>query len=177
MSRIGNKPIKVPSEVKVEINGTVVTLKKGDQVKTYDFGDEVVVKFENGELHVIKANDNEVSTKFVGLHRSNLNNIIKGLVEGYKIVLEYNGVGYKALVSKQFLVLTLGYSHDIALKIPSNIQVTPEKPNLISLVSNDKMAVGMFADRIRSLRRTEPYKGKGIKYQGETILRKQGKKK
>ena len=96
---------------------------------------------------------------------------------GFKVVLEYNGVGYRAVVSKNFLVLGLGYSHDIVVKIPSDITVTPEKPNLIVIQGEDKGRIGTFASRIISFRTTEPYKGKGIKYQGQEILRKEGKKK
>lgn len=176
VSRIGKLPIKVADDIKVTIDNSIITFTKGNKVKTYDFGDKVDVLFENKEI-IVKENNSADSTRFCGLHRSNISNIIKGLTEGFKIVLEYNGVGYKADVTKGFLVLSLGYSHDIVVKVPANITVTPEKPNLINIVGDDKEAVGTFASRIISFRKTEPYKGKGIKYQGQWILRKEGKKK
>lgn len=176
-SRVGKLPIKVADDIKVDISGTVVTLKKGNKTKTYDFGSKVNVLFEDKSL-IVKEKENVAdSVVFSGLHRSNLNNLVHGLAEGFKIVLEYNGVGYRAVVSKNFLVLGLGYSHDIVVKIPSDITVTPEKPNLIIIQGEDKERVGTFASRIISFRTTEPYKGKGIKYQGQEILRKEGKKK
>jgi large subunit ribosomal protein L6 len=161
----------------VELSGTVVTLKKKGKVKNYDFGSRVNVLFEGGQV-IVKEKENEVDTVvFSGLHRSNLNNIVRGLSEGFKVTLEYNGVGYRAVVAKDMLVLGLGYSHDIFVKIPTDISVTPDKPNLIVIEGNDREAVGNFASRIISLRTTEPYKGKGIKYKGQEILRKEGKKK
>lgn len=176
VSRIGKLPIKVADDIKVAIEDSVISLTKGNKTKTYDFGDKVKVSFKDKEIFVEETDDSE-STQFCGLHRANIANIIKGLTEGYKVVLEYNGVGYRADVAKGFLVLGLGYSHDIIVKIPSDITITPEKPNLINIQGDDKEAVGTIASRIISLRRTEPYKGKGIKYQGQMILRKEGKKK
>lgn len=177
-SRIGKLPIKVANnDIKVSIEGSVITFTKGNVVKTYDFGNKVDVSYENNEIFVKETSDSD-STRFCGLHRSNLFNLVKGLSEGYKVVLEYNGVGYKADIYKNcFLVLGLGYSHDIVVKIPANIKITLEKPNLIVIQGDDKEAVGTFASRIISFRSTEPYKGKGIKYQGQWILRKEGKKK
>ena len=176
VSRIGKLPIKVGNDLKVKIEDTIITFTKGNKTKEYDFGKKVNVSFDGNEI-LVKENDDVDSTRFCGLHRSNIFNIVKGLIEGYKIVLEYNGVGYKADVNKTFLVLGLGYSHDIVVKIPSDITVTPEKPNLINIQGSDKEKVGNFASRIISFRTTEPYKGKGIKYQGQWILRKEGKKK
>lgn len=176
-SRIGKLPIKVADDITVEIADSIATFKKGNKTKTYNFGNKVEVLFKNKEI-IVKEKENEAeSVKFSGLHRSNLNNIVKGLTDGFKITLEFNGVGYRAAMFKNFLILGLGYSHDIAVKIPENIVVTPEKPNLILIEGDDKEAVGTLASRIISLRKTEPYKGKGIKYQGQDILRKEGKKK
>jgi large subunit ribosomal protein L6 len=176
-SRVGKLPIKVADDVEIEINGTLVTVKRGDKIKTYNFGNKVTVLLKDKELIVKEKEGEPDSTMFSGLHRSNLYNIIKGLVDGFKIILEYNGVGYKANMFKDYLILGLGYSHSIAVKIPKNIVVTPEKPNLIVIQGEDKEAIGTLASRIISLRRVEPYKGKGIKYQGQEILRKEGKKK
>lgn len=177
VSRIGKLPIKVVDDIKVDITGSVVTLKKGNKTKTYDFGARVKVLFENKELVVKEVEGDAESVKFSGLHRSNLHNIVKGLAEGFKITLEYNGVGYKAAVVKDYLILTLGYSHDIAIRIPEGVKITPDKPNLIHIEGDDKEVIGTLASRIISLRKPEPYKGKGIKYQGQEILRKEGKKK
>lgn len=176
VSRIGKLPIKVADDIKVAIENSVITFTKGNKTRTYDFGNKVKVDFRDKEIFVEEIEDPD-STRFCGLHRSNIANIVKGLHEGYKVVLEYNGVGYRADVAKGFLVLGLGYSHDIVVKIPDGITITPEKPNLINIQGEDKEAVGNLASRIISLRRTEPYKGKGIKYQGQEILRKEGKKK
>lgn len=176
VSRIGKLPIKVADDIKVAINDSVISLTKGNKTKTYDFGDKVKVSFKDKEILVEETEDTE-STQFCGLHRANIANIVKGLTEGYKVVLEYNGVGYRADVAKGFLILGLGYSHDIVIKIPEGITITPEKPNLINIQGDDKEIIGTLASRIISLRKTEPYKGKGIKYQGQEILRKEGKKK
>jgi large subunit ribosomal protein L6 len=180
MSRMGKLPIKVVSDIKVEVKNSTITFNKGNMKKIYDFGDKVNVVFEGGALSVAavkEAGENKEFVKFVGLHRSNINNIVKGFTEGFKKVLEYNGVGYRASITGEFLVLGLGYSHDIAVKVPNGIKVTSEKPNLIIMESSDNIALGRFAAFVKSLRKTEPYKGKGIKFQGETILRKEGKKK
>jgi large subunit ribosomal protein L6 len=176
-SRIGKLPIKIPSDIGVSLSGTVLTIKKNDKVKTYNFGDRVDVLFENSQLMVREKANVSKSVVFSGLHRSNLNNLVKGLTDGFRVVLEYNGVGYRAVVAKDMLVLGLGYSHDIFVKIPAGLVVTPEKPNLVVVQGDDREAVGNFASRIISLRTTEPYKGKGIKYKGQEILRKEGKKK
>ena len=176
VSRIGKLPIKVADDIKIAIDNSVITFTKGKITKTYDFGKKVKVIFKDKEIFVEETEEDD-STMFSGLHRSNIANIVKGLQEGYKVVLEYNGVGYRADVAKGFLVLGLGYSHDIVIKVPEGITITPEKPNLINIQGSDKEAVGTLASRIISLRKTEPYKGKGIKYQGQEILRKEGKKK
>ncbi|MDR2760290.1 MAG: 50S ribosomal protein L6 [Rickettsiales bacterium] len=177
MSRMGKLPVKVPKDIKVEINGSTITFAKGDMKKVYNFGNGTAVRFESDAICVEKSRDDDELDKFVGLHRSNINNIVKGLRDGFKRVIEYNGVGYRAALSKNFLVLGLGYSHDIVVKVPANIKITFEKPNFIVMNSEDNVSLGRFAAMVRSLRKTEPYKGKGLKYQGEVILRKEGKKK
>jgi large subunit ribosomal protein L6 len=174
---MGKLPIKVSKDIKVDVTDSTVTFEKGNMKEVYSFSNNVCVKFKDDSLIVSAVGDDEKLSKFVGLHRSNLNNIVKGLAEGFKLVLEYNGVGYRVNVVGNFLVLGLGYSHDIVVKIPNNIQAMPEKPNLIVMKSHDKIALGRFAAFVKSLRKTEPYKGKGIKFQGENILRKEGKKK
>lgn len=176
MSRIGKLPIKVPSDIKVSIDGTIITLTKGQETKTYDFGDKVSVKFEDGEIKVSKI-DETTDSKFWGLHRNNIHNIVVGLADGFTTTLEFNGVGYRANVSGKFLILGIGYSHDIAVAIPEGIKISIGKPNLIIIQGSDKELVGHIASRIISLRKTEPYKGKGIKKVGQYVVRKEGKKK
>jgi large subunit ribosomal protein L6 len=174
---VGKLPIKVPKDIEVAIDGTIITFRKNSKVKTYNFGNMVEVLFRDDSIFVKEKPGISESIVFSGLHRSNLNNMIRGLTEGFKTVLEYNGVGYRAAVTGNFLVLGLGYSHDIVVRIPDNISVTPEKPNLIVVQGDDREAVGNFSSRVISLRTTEPYKGKGIKYKDQVILRKEGKKK
>ncbi len=178
MSRIGKLPIVVPNDIKVELKGNIVKLTKGSIVKQYDCGDKVVAKFENGKISVSPKSEldkNEVSN-FYGLHRNNLANIVKGLIEPFSITLEINGVGFKAAVVKSNLILTLGYSHDIAFALPSNVAAKVDA-NQITLSSDDKQLLGQIASEIIFLRKTEPYKGKGVKILGKAVLRKEGKKK
>ncbi|MDD2839936.1 MAG: 50S ribosomal protein L6 [Rickettsiales bacterium] len=174
MSRVGKLPIVVPNDIKVELNGEVIKLTKGSIVKEYDFGDKVIIKFEDGKIKVSPKGD-DVSN-FYGLHRNNIANIIKGLIQPFTITLEINGVGFKAVVVKTNLILTLGYSHDIAFALPKNITAKVDA-NQIALTSEDKQLLGQVAAEIISLRKTEPYKGKGVKILGKAILRKEGKKK
>lgn len=174
MSRIGKLPIKVAKDISVKIEGNVITLKKGNITKTYDFGDRVHVKFENDEIFVSKVHEEDEN--FWGLHRKNISNIVEGLTTPFKKTLEFNGVGYKAVVNKNFLVLTLGYSHDIAYSIPEGIKITVDKNNII-IEGDDRELVGRVASTIISFRKTEPYKGKGVKELGQYVVRKEGKKK
>jgi large subunit ribosomal protein L6 len=178
MSRVGKLPVKVPSDIKVEVKAPIIKITKGSVVKEYDFGNKVDVTFGDGVIKVApkpELNKAEVA-KFYGLHRNNIANIVKGLIEPYKIVLEINGVGFKASVVKANLILTLGYSHDIAIGLPANIKTKVEQ-NLITLEGDDRQLVGEIASRIISFRKPEPYKGKGVKIAGKPILRKEGKKK
>ena len=178
MSRIGKLPIKVPNDVKVELNGETIKITKGNSVKIYNFGDKVVVTFSDSVIKVSPREDfdkKEVNN-FYGLHRKNIFNIVEGLREHFKIVLEINGVGFKAIVVKNNLILSLGYSHDIAFALPEGVSAKVEG-NLITLDCDDKQLLGQVAGEIISLRKTEPYKGKGVKIQGKPILRKEGKKK
>jgi len=178
MSRVGKMPIKVPSDLKVEINEGLFKVVKGDVVKEYNFGDKVDVKFNDGVINVIQRPEFKKSetANYYGLHRNNIANIINGLIKPYSITLEINGVGFKAAFIKGNLILTLGYSHDIAVALPNNVKVKIEQ-NLITLESDDKQLVGQVASKIIRLRKPEPYKGKGVKIAGKSILRKEGKKK
>jgi len=177
MSRIGKKPIEVAEDLTVKIEGTKIIISKGQDTKEYDFGNNVKVTFADNKIQVEKKDEKNSDTKFVGLHRSNIFNIVKGLTEGFTIKLEVNGVGYKINVIGNILVLGLGYSHDINYAIPNDVKITYEKPNLIVINGTNKERVGQIAAEIRSFRKTEPYKGKGVKIQGAYIVRKEGKKK
>ena len=177
MSRVGKLAVKFPSSVKVERTGDVIVVKgpKGE-LKTKVTGD-VTVKIDNGEISVQPVNDSNRSRAMWGTVRNNLNNMVKGASEGFVKRLEINGVGFRAAVEKNILSLFLGYSHEIKYAIPAGITVKCEKPTLIEISGSDNQLIGqMCADLIR-LRKPEPYKGKGIKFEGQTIRRKEGKKK
>ena len=178
MSRVGKLPIKVPNDIKVELNGETIKLTKGSIVKEYNFGDKIVVLYEDNTIKLSPREDldkREINN-FYGLHRNNIANIVKGLTEHFKITLEINGVGFKAAVIKNMLILTLGYSHDIAFALPAGVSAKVEG-NQITLDSDDKQLVGQVAAEIIALRKPEPYKGKGVKILDKPILRKEGKKK
>jgi large subunit ribosomal protein L6 len=163
MSRIGKLPIKVPDNIKVQVNGSLVSFDSGKVKRDYE----------------LSPKDKNIagSSMHTGKDRSNINSIVHGLKEPFKVVLEINGVGYKAAVHGHSLTLTLGYSHDIIYVLPSNIKAVIEKQTLITLSGEDKVLVGQIAAEIISFRKPEPYKGKGVKIFGKKILRKEGKKK
>lgn len=178
MSRVGKLPVSVPDKVKIAINGSVISFDNGKSKKEYTVSNGVNAVFENQEIKVAAADKKAPKiSMFVGMDRSNINNIVKGLSEPFKTTLEINGVGYKASVSKNILVLDLGYSHEIVYSLPEGITAAFEKPNLIHITGEDKVLVGQIAAEIISFRKPEPYKGKGVKKQGQVILRKEGKKK
>ncbi|AFL69347.1 50S ribosomal protein L6 [Sulfurospirillum barnesii] len=174
MSRIGKKPIKIPAGVEVSVNGDLVEFKKGSVQKVLDTKGNVDVNVQEGELVFISKGTDRQSSAFWGTYRALGQNVITGLTEGFKKQLEINGVGYKAAVNGKVLELQLGYSHPINYEFPQDIQVSVEK-NVITIVGDDKQVVGQIAAEIRSFRAPEPYKGKGIKYIDETIIRKAGK--
>lgn len=174
MSRIGKKIIQVPEKVEVKIANNKVDVKgpKGNLSFTYASQFEVV---QNGKEIEVKPLDssNETRAKW-GLTRTMISNMLKGVTEGYLKTLEFNGVGYKAQVTGDVISLNLGYSHAIDYKLPAGIQAKVVK-NTIELTGIDKELVGFAAAKIRSFREPEPYKGKGVKYIDETIIRKAGK--
>lgn len=178
MSRVGKLPVKVPANIKVTVEKNTVSFDSGTLKKTYKVSPKVKIEFNDSQIK-LSAEENAPSdiSKFVGMDRSNIKNIVNGLVEPFKTVLEINGVGYKAAVEKEVLILTLGYSHEIYYAIPKGITAAFEKPNLIVLHGSDKVLVGQVASEIISFRKPEPYKGKGVKIAGKQILRKEGKKK
>lgn len=180
MSRIGNLAIQVPAGVTVTVSPeNVVTVKGPKGELTQEVNAEITVKVEDGEVVCSRQGDSPDQRSIHGLIRSLINNMVIGVSEGYKKTLELVGVGYRASNQGQLLELSLGFSHNIYLQLPSEIKVeTKSERNqnpLIMLESCDKQLIGQVAAKIRSFRKPEPYKGKGVKFQGEYIRRKAGK--
>jgi large subunit ribosomal protein L6 len=180
MSRIGKLPIPLPDGVKVEISNTNLITVQGKLGKLFQQVDpKITVKVEGQNLLVQRNSEAQDDRAKHGLYRSLLSNMVKGVSEGYTIVQELVGVGYKATAKGQQLELSLGYSHNILMELPEEVSVetTAErgKNNTIILKSNDKQLIGQVAAKIRSLRKPEPYKGKGIRFMGEKIKKKAGK--
>ncbi|BCD67374.1 50S ribosomal protein L6 [Nitratiruptor sp. YY09-18] len=174
MSRIGKQPVAIPSGVEVKMEEGKLIVKKGNLTQEVDFGNRVKVKIDNNQIIFEPAGEDKQSRAFWGTYRALTNNAIKGLVEGFEKKLEINGVGYRAQVKGKELELQLGFSHPINYPIPEGIQITVEK-NIITVKGHDKQKVGQVAAEIRSFRPPEPYKGKGVKYVDEVIIRKAGK--
>lgn len=174
MSRIGKKPVKIPAGLEVSVSGDLVEFKKGSVQKILDTKGNVEAKVEDGELVFAPKGSDRQSSAFWGTYRALGQNIVTGLTEGFKKQLEINGVGYRAAVSGNVLELQLGFSHPINYEFPKDVQIVVEK-NVITVQGNDKQVVGQIAAEIRSFRAPEPYKGKGVKYSDETIIRKAGK--
>ena len=177
MSRVGKQPITIPSGVEVNIASSTVTVKgeKGELKKSFP----ALVNINKGEGKVLVSpkNDSKDSKAAWGLTRTIINNMVHGVKEGFNKILEINGVGYRASISDNILTLQLGYSHDIKLAVPLDIDVKCTKPTEVIISGIDKQKVGQFASEVRQFRKPEPYKGKGVKYKEEIIRRKEGKKK
>ena len=173
MSRIGKNPISVPQGVDVKIDGTTVTVKGPKGTLTETFLDVVTIKQEGNEIIVTRKDDTVKNIH--GLTRTLIANMVKGVTEGFEKELEVAGVGYKAQKQGKKLVLTLGFSHPVEVEEPEGITIDVPTPNNIIVKGIDKQLVGQVATNIRSYREPEPYKGKGIKYAGERIRRKEGK--
>ncbi|MBU2915063.1 MULTISPECIES: 50S ribosomal protein L6 [Reichenbachiella] len=179
MSRIGNKPIALPQGVEVKIDGTVVNVKGAKGSLARDIDSDFDVAVEDGSITVKRPTDQKRHKALHGLYRSLINNMVIGVSDGYKKELELVGVGYKAVTSGQILEMNLGYSHNIFMEVPAEVKVSAEtlkgKNPIVTLESTDKELVGEVAAKIRSLRKVEPYKGKGVRFVGEIIRRKAGK--
>ncbi|MGA1933065.1 50S ribosomal protein L6 [Arcobacter sp. YIC-464] len=174
MSRIGKKPIAIPSGVEVSVDGTIVNVKKGNKTIPVETHGRVTVETAENQVVLGKVGEEKESAAFWGTYRALINNAIEGLDKGFQKSLEINGVGYRAAVKGKVLELQLGYSHPINYDIPEGLEVTVEK-NLIHVKGADKQQVGQAAAIIRGFRKPEPYKGKGVKYTDEHIVRKAGK--
>ena len=174
MSRIGKNPVEFASDIKVEANGNVITFTKGKISVDLDTKGYVTFEIEDNKLTFKNLSDSREHRAFWGTFRSLAQNIVTGLTTGYQKQLEINGVGYRAAVKGKVLNLQLGFSHDINYELPDGIEASVEK-NVITLKSHDKQMLGQAAAEIRSFRPPEPYKGKGVKYTDEHIVRKAGK--
>lgn len=177
MSRIGKKPVAIPSGVTADIANGVLTVKGPKGALTLSLADEIVYAVEDGAISVQPANDTKRARAFWGMQRTLVQNLITGVTEGYTKVLEITGVGYRAQSQGKTLKLQLGYSHDVDFAIPEGIEIKTPDNTTVEISGIDKQLVGQVAAEIRRWRKPEPYKGKGIKYRGEFIFRKEGKKK
>ena len=177
MSRIGKKPVAIPSGVTANIENGTLTVKGPKGTLSMGLADEVEYKVEGEEITVKPANDSQAARAHWGLQRTLVSNLVEGVTEGFTKVLQITGVGYRAQAQGRKLKLQLGYSHDVDLDVPEGLEVKTPDQVTIEISGMDKQAVGQFAAEIRRWRKPEPYKGKGIKYRGEYIFRKEGKKK
>ncbi|UTW63281.1 50S ribosomal protein L6 [bacterium SCSIO 12741] len=179
MSRVGKAPIAIPESATVTVDGNVVNVKGPKGELSQELSDHVSVKIEDNVLTLERKDDSKDSRARHGLFRALINNMIIGVTQGYKKELEMIGVGYRATAKGQELELVVGFSHNVLIQLPEEVKVAAQtergKNPLIQLESHDKQLLGMVASKIRSLRKPEPYKGKGIRYVGEYIRRKAGK--
>lgn len=177
MSRVGKNPVPIPAGLQVEVNGQTVKAKGKKGELSLVVADEISVTREGDKIVVKPRNESRRSRVLWGTSRNLVRNLVHGAHEGYDVRMEISGVGYRAQADAKMLKLQLGYSHDIEFPIPAGIAIKTPKPTEIEVSGADKQKVGQVAAVIRSMRPPEPYKGKGIKYANETILRKEGKKK
>ena len=177
MSRVGQTPVEVPSGVDVTIDGRRVTAKGKLGELSLMLVDEVELAREDDKLIVSPRNESKRARAMWGTTRSLLDNIVQGVNQGFSVELEINGVGYRAAIDDSDLVLQLGYSHEIRFPVPDGITITSERPTHIVVSGADRQKVGQVAAEIRAYRPPEPYKGKGIRYRDEHVIRKEGKKK
>lgn len=177
MSRIGKKPVKVPQGVKVEIQGNKISVQGPLGKLEQKLRREVSVAFDTGaqEVQVTRELDSRIGRAMHGLSRALIQNMVKGVTEGYEKKLEIVGVGYLAAIQKDILQLRVGYANEVHKKIPEGLKVTCPDQTHVIIKGSDKQLVGQFAAEIRSVRKPEPYKGKGIRYDGEVVRRKAGK--
>ena len=178
MSRIGKYPVSVPAGVTVNINNNVVTVKGKLGELSCSFDDShIAAKLEDNKVVVTPLSQSMTARALWGTTRANIHDLVKGVDEGFTKNLELVGVGYKARMEGNKLVLSLGFSHDVDFPAPQGIKISCESPTQIKIFGADKQLVGQVAAEIRKYRKPEPYKGKGVKYEGEYVRRKEGKKK
>ena len=175
MSRIGKQPIAIPAKVKVEVNGQQVSVEGPKGKLKWELPRRTSLKVENGKVVVARQGDDAQAKALHGLSRALVNNMVRGVSEGFSKKLEIQGVGFKAAVQGQTVNLSLGYSHPIAYPIPDQIKVTVDENTKITVEGPDRQVVGQVAAELRSFYPPEPYKGKGVRYTDERVVRKEGK--
>ncbi len=177
MSRIGKKAVAIPSGVTANIENGTLSVKGPKGTLSMGMLDDIEYQVEEGMISIKPANASTRARSFWGMQRTLVANLVDGVTDGFTKVLEINGVGYRAQAQGNNLKLQLGYSHDVDIVVPEGIEVKTPDQTTVEISGNDKQAVGQFAAEVRQWRKPEPYKGKGIKYRGEYVFRKEGKKK
>ena len=177
MSRIGKQPIALPSGVSAAIEGAILSVKGPKGTLTMPMQEDTAYDIEDGRIVVKPANETKRARSFWGMQRTLVQNLVTGVTDGFTKVLEITGVGYRAAAQGKNLRLQLGYRHDVNYPVPEGIEIKTPDANTVEISGIDKQKVGQVAAEIRRWRKPEPYKGKGIKYRGEYIFRKEGKKK
>jgi len=177
MSRIGKKPVPLPSGVSANISEGTLEVKGPKGLLSLAMVDDIAYDIQDGEIRVNPANDSKRARAFWGMQRTLVSNLVVGVSDGFTKILDITGVGYRASVQGKMLKLQLGYSHDVEYPIPDGITVKTPDQTTVEISGSDRQQVGQVAAEIRRWRKPEPYKGKGIKYRGEFIFRKEGKKK
>jgi large subunit ribosomal protein L6 len=177
MSRIGKKAVAIPAGVTATINDRILVVKGPKGEMSMPLVDDISYTIEAAQIAVLPANETKRARAYWGMQRTMVNNLVTGVTDGFTKVLEITGVGYRASVQGSNLKLQLGYSHDVDFAIPAGITIKTPDPTTVEITGSDKQRVGQVAAEIRRWRKPEPYKGKGIKYRGEFIFRKEGKKK
>ncbi len=177
MSRIGKKPVELPSGVTASVSGQTVEVKGPKGAQTFTATDDVTIAVEENVVNITPRGSSKRARQQWGMSRTMVQNMVTGVSNGFKKELEIQGVGYRAQMQGNTLKLSLGYSHEVNFDVPNGVTVTAPKPTEIVIEGQDAQLVGQVAANIREWRRPEPYKGKGIRYKGEFIFRKEGKKK
>ncbi len=177
MSRIGKKPVAIPAGVTASIDGGQISVKGPKGTLTMPLFEDIAYTLEDGAIAVKPANETKRARAFWGMQRTMVQNLVTGVTDGFSKVLEITGVGYRAAAQGRTLNLQLGYSHHVNFAIPDGIEIKTPDQTTVEITGIDKQKVGQVAAEIRRWRKPEPYKGKGIKYRGEFIFRKEGKKK
>jgi large subunit ribosomal protein L6 len=177
MSRIGKRPVPVPAGVTASIDGGLLTVKGPKGTLALPLADSIAYEVQDGQISVQPANASKEARAFWGMQRTLVENLVTGVTQGFSKTLEITGVGYRANAQGKNLKLQLGYSHDVDFPVPEGIEIKTPDNTTVEISGIDKQKVGQVAAEIRRWRKPEPYKGKGIKYRGEYIFRKEGKKK
>ena len=177
MSRIGKRPVDLPGGVTATVSGQTISVKGPKGIREFTATDDVTIAVEDGAVTVKPRGLSKRARQQWGMSRTQVANLVTGVTQGFRKEMEINGVGYRAAVQGKVLKLSLGYSHDVDFEIPADVTITTPRPTEIVVEGIDQQVVGQVAANIREWRKPEPYKGKGIKYKGEFIFRKEGKKK